>query len=229
MENRRFVIFTGLWPDAAQPPVLPEAKEKDFVVCADAGYTVCKSAGIEPDVVIGDFDSLSQEFISEIDSLGIERIVHPCEKDDTDTMLCVKYGIERGFERFVIVGGIGGDFGHTMANLQVLSFLTDMEREAEILTESERLVMADGKTETALFPAKPAVPVTFAGRPGAKFSVLSYTERSSGVFVKNAKFELEDAVLTHSYPIGVSNEFSGAEPVEVLVGSGRLLIIIADR
>jgi len=228
LETKRFVIFTGLWPEGAGPDLLPEISQDDFIVCADGGYILCKSAGIKPDAVIGDFDSLAGEFVSEIENLGIECIVHPREKDDTDTMLCVKYGVERGFESFLIIGGIGGDFGHTMANIQALSFLTDMERAAEIVTDRERIFMADGMTETLLFEAKPAVPAKFSGRKGAKFSVLSYTERSSGVFVGNAKYELDDAVLTQSYPIGVSNEFINTEPATVSVRFGRLLII-ADR
>jgi len=88
--------------------------------------------------------------------------------------------------------------------------------------------MADGETETLVREANPPVPVEFAGCPGAKFSVLSFTERSSGVFVGNAKYELDDAVLTQSYPVGVSNEFVNTEPVKVSVRFGRLLII-ADR
>ena len=228
METRRIIIFTGLWPEGAGPDLLPETGQDDFIVCADGGYLVCESAGIKPNAVIGDFDSLSEKHRAGIESIGVECIVHPREKDDTDTMLCVKYGIELGFERFLIIGGIGGDFGHTMANVQALSFLTDMERAAEIVTDKESIFMADGMTETLLFEAKPPAPVEFAGRKGAGFSVLSYTERCSGVCVKNAKYELDDAVLTQSYPIGVSNEFINSEPVIVSVRFGRLLLI-ADR
>jgi len=225
MNTGRFVIFTGLWPEEAELAALPEVKADDYVVCADAGYIVCKSAGIRPEAVIGDFDSLSGGLISEIGSLGIEGFVHPREKDDTDTMLCAKHGIERGFERYLIIGGIGGDFGHTMANLQTLSFLTDMKCEAEIITDRERLVMADGETLNVVLGPKPAVPVNISGSVGARFSAFSYTERSSGVTIKNAKYELDDAVLTHSYPIGVSNEFVNAEPVTISVRFGRLLVI----
>jgi len=228
LKTERFVIFTGLWPEGAAADKLPAICPEDFVVCADGGYMLCEVAGIKPDAVIGDFDSLPEEYIAEVDQLGIERIVHPGEKDDTDTMLCAKYGVARGFGCFLIIGGIGGDFGHTMANVQVLSFLTDMECAAEIVTDRERLFMADGETETLIREAKPPVPVMFAGCPGAKFSVLSYSERSSGVFVCNAKYELDDSVLTQSYPIGVSNEFIDTEPVTVSVRFGRLLII-ADR
>ena len=217
METRRFVVFTGLWPQGASSEKISKTEPDDFIACADSGYALCKSAGVRPDIVIGDFDSLSCELISEIESLGIECIKHDPEKNDTDTMLCVKYGLAHGYEKYLIIGGIGGDFGHTMANLQVLSFLADMECEAAIETGSESIFICDRKQESI-----------FSGRPGAKFSVLSYAERSTGVYVKNAKYELEDAVLTHSYPIGVSNVFISPEPVSVSVRTGRLLVI-TDR
>ena len=214
MADGRFVIFSGVWPGrgGAGGSALPETGPDDTIVCADMGYEVCAGAGIRPAAVIGDFDSLSGERIAAIDAAGIERVVYPVEKDDTDTMLCAKYGLARGFERFMIVGGIGEGFGHTMANLQTLSFLMDMGCEAEILTEKERLFMTGGEA-------------VFSGRPGAKFFVLSYSERSTGVYIENARYGLTDAVLTHSYPIGAGNEFINAAPVRVSVGQGRLLII----
>ena len=228
MADKRFVVFTGFWPEDAGAHELPETAPEDFVACADGGYRICASAGIRPDIVIGDFDSLSAAEIAGIDAAGIERAVHPAEKDDTDTMLCAKYGIAHGFGRFLVVGGIGGGFGHTMANLQTLSFLTDMECEAAVIAGHERLFMADGEAATARPRARPAVPAVFSGRPGAMFSVLSYTERSSGVSISNAKYGLSDAVMTQSYPVGVDNEFVNTAPVTVSVRYGRLLIIV-DR
>ena len=226
MENKRFIVFTGQWSEDINEKTIPSLGEGDFISCADGGYLVCLSMGFTPDIVIGDFDSLTPEQIAGIDELGIERIVHPCEKDETDTLLCVKYGISKGFEKFVLIGGIGGDFGHTMANLQVLSFLTDFGCEAEIITEKERLLMADGESISAVRETRPAAPLLFYGKPGSKFSVLSYAERCSGVYIKNAKYELNDAVLTQSYPVGAGNEFIGEDPVEVGVRYGRLLVVI---
>ena len=48
-------------------------------------------------------------------------IIHvPVEKDDTDTLLCLKYGMELGYREFLMIGGIGGRLDHTMANIQTL-------------------------------------------------------------------------------------------------------------
>lgn len=246
------MIFSALWPGEGVTGTIPEPVSGnyvacgDYVVCADGGYAACSAAGIRPAAVIGDFDSLSAALIKEIEELGIERVVYSCDKDDTDMMLCVKYGLARGFGRFLIIGGIGGDFGHTIANLQVLSFLMDMKCEASIVTVRERILMAGGEAQPASGTIQPdvgvaqpdggaalsdggadhAVPLVFTGRPGSRFSALSYTERCSGVCIGNAKYELSNAELTHSHPLGVSNEFINTGPVTVSVRRGRLLVII---
>jgi thiamine pyrophosphokinase len=226
MATKRFVVVSGFWANDASNENLPEISAEDFIACADAGYSICVSAGYKPDIVIGDFDSLSPEQISEIDALGIEKIVYPVEKNETDTLLCVRYGIAQGFDNFLILGGIGGDFAHTLANLQVLSFLTDLECKSEIITDSERLLMVDGELVSAVHEPRPAVPLVISESPGTKFSVFSYAERSTGVHIKNAKYELTDTVLTQSYPLGVSNEFINNDPVSISLKFGRLLIVI---
>ena len=228
MVTKRFVVITGFWNKDARNEKLPEFSAADFIACADSGYSICVSAGYKPDIVIGDLDSLSPEQISEIDKLGIEKIVHPPEKSETDTLLCVRYGIAQGYDDFLIVGGIGGDFAHTLANIQVLSFLTDLECKSEIVTDSERLLMIDGELVSAVHEPRPVVPLVISENPGTKFSVFSYAERSSGVYIKNAKYELTEATLTQSYPLGVSNEFMNNEPVTISLKYGRLLIVVQN-
>ena len=54
---------------------------EDYVIAADGGYTACRRAGVEPQLLLGDFDSLA-----EVPALPhVERV--PVEKDDTDMML----------------------------------------------------------------------------------------------------------------------------------------------
>ena len=62
----------------------------DLVIAADAGYRACREAGIVPDLLLGDFDSMDQPS----DFSNIRR--SPVEKDDTDTMLAVKTALEEG-------------------------------------------------------------------------------------------------------------------------------------
>ena len=93
---------------------------EDYVIAADGGYTACRRAGVEPQLLLGDFDSLA-----EVPALPhVERV--PVEKDDTDMMLAIKRGLERGETLFHLYGGMGGQrTDHTVANLQALLYLAD--------------------------------------------------------------------------------------------------------
>ena len=55
-------------------------------------------------------------------------------------------------------------------------------------------------------------------------SVIAHSERAEGVWLKGLKYELQDAVLTNSYPLGVSNELIGKE-ASISVKNGTLLIV----
>ena len=87
----------------------------DFTIAADGGWLACRKTEVIPDLLLGDFDSLS----AQPDFPNILRV--PVEKDDTDTMLAVKTGLERGETEFHIYGGMGGRrTDHTVANFQAL-------------------------------------------------------------------------------------------------------------
>ena len=74
----------------------------DVVFAADGGYRHCQAAGLQPDLLLGDFDSLNDL------PKGIPIHTFPVEKDDTDTMLAIKYGLKEGYRTFHLYGGTGG-------------------------------------------------------------------------------------------------------------------------
>lgn len=119
---------------------------EDYVIAADGGYTACRRAGVEPQLLLGDFDSLA-----EVPALPhVERV--PVEKDDTDMMLAIKRGLERGETLFHLYGGMGGQrTDHTVANLQALLYLADHGAEGWLHGRGERwTAIRDG---SIVFPA----------------------------------------------------------------------------
>ena len=78
------------------------------VLAADGGLKHTRKLGIEPNEIIGDFDSLG------FTPPGAE--VFPVEKDDTDAMLAVRRGLELGYREFVLYGSLDGPrLDHTVA------------------------------------------------------------------------------------------------------------------
>ena len=91
----------------------------DYVIAADGGYRSLRARGIEPDFVMGDFDSLGYR----PEHPNVET--HPVMKDDTDLGLAVRWALGHGYRRLVMAGALGGRIDQTIASLQTLRGLTD--------------------------------------------------------------------------------------------------------
>ncbi|MDR1135798.1 MAG: thiamine diphosphokinase [Clostridiales Family XIII bacterium] len=210
LEAGRCVIFTGYIE--SDPGITYTPKDGDFVICADGGYAKALSAGIIPAAAIGDFDSFSGATTP-----GVAVYAFPPEKDDTDTGLALKHGLDLGYRDFLLVGGIGGRLDHTLANLQLMSYCLDHGGRVSMEDAFNIAIM----TDDACFCLPP--------RAGYYFSVLSWSLVCEGVCIENAKYPLSNYKLNSSFPIGISNEFLEA-PAIIRKTSGRLLILLsADR
>ena len=85
----RWVVFC--WSSSSVPP--EGLREDDVIVCADSGMEYARRCGLVPSIVLGDFDSYRGSLPSHTEILRL-----PVEKDDTDTLLAIKLGIEKGYE-----------------------------------------------------------------------------------------------------------------------------------
>lgn len=180
--------------------------EKDFVIAADGGYDHLLAAGVLPDLMVGDFDSVE----SIPGDIPIMR--HPVEKDDTDMGLAVEEGIRRGYRSFRLYGAGGGRIDHFMANLQLIA---DMSRRGlqvvVVCPEMDVHAVTDGVLSLG------------AGREGTLVSVFCHGECAQGVTLRGLKYPLNEASLTAFRPLGVSNAFT-KEAAEISVRHGTLIV-----
>lgn len=189
---------------------LMEGEHPDLILCADGGYDHAKNAGVIPDFLIGDFDSLSGSV-----QPGIETITFPAEKDDTDTGLCLRAAIKQGCDDILIIGGLGGRFDHALANVQLMASAAD---------QVTRIAMKDGKNYiTVLKDGQMRVPK----KNNAHLSVLSLSNVSLGVFLEGVKYPLSDYTMTRTFPLGVSNEFAENE-AWISVRKGTLFVALSE-
>ena len=184
----------------------------DYLIAADGGLDHIKSLGLTPDVIIGDFDSVSNA--REMPE-GIEVIRHPVEKDETDSYLAYRLGYERGFREFHIFGGTGGREDHTFANYCLLLKAKNEGCNA-FLYGKDQISTVIKNEKMRIF-----------GNPGASFSVFALGAIASGVTVKGAKYEAEKVTLTPDFPLGVSNSFTDSGYADIGVECGALLVMQA--
>ncbi len=164
--------------------------KNDLIIAADAGYLKLKKMGIVPQLVVGDFDSLKEN--PEAD----EIIKHPSKKDDTDTLLAIKIGLERGYKNFCLYGCAGGRIDHTIANLQALGFIAQ--------NSGRGYLYGEDFVATAILNESLEFERTHKGN----ISVFA-SDSECIVSIKGLLYELENKKLTPHFPLGVSNEFVG--------------------
>ena len=161
----------------------------DFIIAADGGWLACRKTGITPDLLLGDFDSLS----TRPDFPNILRV--PVEKDDTDTMLAVREGLREGCTQFYLYGGTGGKrLDHTLANLQTLLFLRRRGARGYLYDDDFVWTVIENESLTVEKTVEWGL-----------FSAFCLGDRAEGIDETGFQYPLSDAVLTPEFPLGVSN------------------------
>ncbi|NLP25840.1 MAG: thiamine diphosphokinase [Clostridiales bacterium] len=180
-----------------------------YIICADSGYLHAKRLEIIPNCIIGDFDTYNGGVPA-----GIEIIKYKAEKDDTDTMLAVKLALEKGYTDICIFGALGGRFDHTMANIQTLQYIYKHGGNGKIISDNDCIMLQGTGTKT------------YTRHEGYYFSLLSISDKTDGVTTGGLKYNLEDAILTSNFPIGVSNQIMN-EFASITIKNGLLLVIFS--
>lgn len=201
----------------------------DLVLAADGGYRALYSLGYTPDLLLGDFDSLGDLPLPP--DLPVLRF--PARKDDTDTGLALRHGLDRGFRDFALYGCAGGRVDHLLANLQSMARVSRLGATIRLAAPEYDAWALTGPAPDAPAPATPAAPgalapaatLTLPDRPGGTLvSVFCHGDRAEGVTLTGLSYPLDGADLTGDFPLGVSNRRLEGQPATVSVRRGTLLI-----
>lgn len=196
------VVFAG----GPEPPPRISIPSGATLIAADGGLELAAELGLQVDLAVGDFDSVSESKLAELPS---ER--HPAAKDATDLELALAAGLRLGSRRLVVVGSAAGRLDHLLGGLLLLA------------AEAYRDCVVDAQ----LGPA--AVHVVrdtreLAGEPGELISLFALGGDAHGVATEGLIYALRGETLAVASTRGVSNEF--AEPVvRISVRSGVLLAV----
>lgn len=174
---------------------IPESPlEEDLVIAADSGYQNALTMGVQPQILLGDLDSLDQSIKVPKE---VEIIQVPAEKDLTDTQLAVSLALERGATELVLIGGLGGRLDHTLSNLAILE---------ELNQKHIRALFNNGKNRARFLRNDSFLLLRDRFR---YFSLIAADEKVKGVTVEGCKYPLEKAKLSRYHQYAVSNEIVG--------------------
>lgn len=181
-------------------------KKDDFLIAVDGGLNYLDK-NIKINLFVGDLDSCEN-----LDNFLIqEKKILKCEKDETDTFVAINEGINRGYKEFYIYCCTGLRIDHTFANIQILSYLAKKKMKG-FLIDKDFVITAINNSS-----------ISFNERCKRYISIFSYSNKSTGVFIKGLKYEVQNFKIDNFFPIGISNEFIGIKS-KISVKNGILLI-----
>ncbi|MBQ8576966.1 MAG: thiamine diphosphokinase [Clostridia bacterium] len=194
--------------------ISPTPGKDDLVIAADGGYRYLRDAGIRCDLLMGDLDSLPRDTVIATETKRFDPV-----KDDTDTMLAVRHGLECGYRKFLLYGMFGGRFDHTLGTMQTVAFLTRAGAKGYAFEEA-----GDGKHAsyvTALYNDTR----TFSPDASGYLSLVAWGGEARDVTLQNLKYPFAGGTFDPDVALGISNEFLPGLPARVTVGDGLLLMV----
>lgn len=209
--GRLHVLIVGSAP--VDPTRLRDlAAEAEYLICADGGGDAALTAGLAPDLLLGDMDSISSAGRERLRQSGTRMLQHPSEKDKTDLELALDEALSRQPARITITGALGGArLDHTLGNLLLLSLPALRGVETRIV---------DGETWACATWSRAEI----AGRAGDYVSLLPITDEVEGARTEGLRYSLHGETLKRGHTRGVSNELLGAA-ASVEISAGCLLIV----
>lgn len=190
-----------------------------LLVAADRGLDHMMKMDITPDLIIGDFDSASEQTKGACvtyEKAGVTVIRLNPVKDDTDTEAALKETIRRSTGEITLLGGTGGHrVDHLWANLRLLGYARQQGRKMTMLDSYNRIRLLEGQDELVILKDE---------QYGNYLSVFPLDGVARGVSVSGVFYPLEDATLDGYASLTVSNEITEQQAV-IGVTEGKLLVM----
>jgi thiamine pyrophosphokinase len=188
------------------------------IVAADGGARWVEAAGLRPDVVVGDLDSIDPAALARLEAAGTPIERHPTDKEASDAELAIERAIGTKPQRVVFIGANGGGrLDHELANVLLLA-------DARYAGIDLRIV----RGATVVRAVHGGEGMVIEGAPGDLVSLLPVGGDALGVHTRGLRWPLAGERLSLGRSRGLSNEIVEAE-ASVHLDAGTLLVVSTAR
>jgi len=198
------------------------AEAADLLVAADGGARFLAAAGLVPDLLVGDFDSLDEAAVDHALQRGARVVRHPVRKDKTDGELAVEEAVRAGAREVVLAGALGA-LDHTLGHLAILERL-------EAGGTPARLVSPAMVVRVLVAPAA----VRLGAPPGTRVSLAPLCG-DAVVTLTGLEYPLDRGRLPADACLGLGNIVSpshagqaGGGGASVTAHEGRVAVLVWD-
>ncbi|MCM1170989.1 MAG: thiamine diphosphokinase [Clostridium sp.] len=208
--DREILVVSGGYMDLEFLRRVIDEKER-YIIGVDRGLEGLDALGVKADLAVGDFDSAPPHIKALYDEEHIIKL-NP-QKDYTDTHVAVMEALGRNPKAIILVGATGGRLDHMLANVSLLSICTSKNVPAFMIDTKNKIRIID----------RP-VSIKKICQYGAYVSLISFTDKVTGVTLKGFKYKLTDKTLVRNETIGISNEIEREEGF-ITFEDGELMVI----
>ena len=202
--TKSLVLLNGSPPPEKLLKDLWESHE--IKICADGAANYLLKLGIHPDIIIGDFDSVSGESLQAFSS---SKLIRDSDQNTTDSEKAFNYCLSKGFTNVTVLGGFGDRIDHGLYSLSLIGRYLDLGLEICLYSKTEVIFAIKEKT-------------TIDGKVGARISFLPLFGLASQVRSKGLKWEIGGQDLEFGAMCSISNVIASS-PVQIEIKVGRLL------
>lgn len=212
------VVITGAAPLTTPLPggldeLLGDARGDVAVIAADGALDHALAAGLRPEFVVGDLDSISDDALAWAEANAKVERYEP-DKDATDTELALALAADLNPARLVVIGG-GARLDHTFAAIGALGnpTLTSVPT-IDGWWDDHHVLVVHG-------PGRRTHPIA----PGTTLSLLALHGEAHGVSLTGVEWPLAAVTIDPLSGLGISNVATDPE-ITITVHHGVVTIFI---
>lgn len=184
MKNRTIILANGSFPKSSK--VLDILKAAEQIICCDGAVNKLVNFGLEPQIIIGDLDSVNPAHKEKY----ADRLIHILEQDTNDLTKAINWCLKQSIKEVLILGATGEREDHTIANIALLSkYISEIK--VSILSDHGLFLPI---SETA----------TIESFPGQQVSIFSQSPEVE-ISSKGLKYPLQELKLRNWW-MGTLNE-----------------------
>ena len=184
---------------------------RPFVVAADGGAATALAFGLQPDVVIGDLDSIDDATLHELKVSGVALEAFPRDKDATDGQLAVTRALQSHPRELILLGFLGGPrLDQAVANVLLL---VGIEVPATLVDERNECILL-----------RPGGAHTWRPESGEIVSLVPVGQSVEGVRTHGLRWPLKGEPLALGDTRAISNEPVDTAEARVSIERGLLLL-----
>jgi thiamine pyrophosphokinase len=221
--EERALIVSGSPVGSAPELVAHLASHVGFVVAVDSGAEVVRAAGVRPDLVLGDFDSIDPQLLASLRAEGVESVAYDAYKDSSDLELALAMLRQRGFTTLIATNVLGGRIDHELAALGNLAASVEQGAKTVLVEETESCVFLTASADRG----EGVLGLEFFSAPAPALISLVPWGGEAIVSIQGVEWELDHAVLAPASSRGVSNVLR-ATHVDIKVHAGTVIVVFGN-